>query len=159
MTQLDKHELLDTPHRLGIELVVVVKEELGIAELCEKSGFAGRVFLDAAAGAAAAAAEPSPGGLYAAIGAQYYALPMEEAMADERIQAHGKRSRENSWVEGNMEGEGRQLGGLVVGGQTAGSLSYGFVEAEWGDHAVHEDPEGLLAACRVVTGKAGKAAL
>ena len=137
----------------------MVKEALGVAEMCDKSGFTGMVFLDGAAGEAAAATNPNPApaGLYAAIGAEYYAAPMEEAMKNPRIQAHGARSREKSWVGGNMEGEGRQLGGMLVGGKS--EIVFGYAETEWGDHAVHESLEELLTACRAVTGKLPKASL
>jgi hypothetical protein len=133
-----------------LELVVVVKEELGVGEMCEVSGFSGRVYLDAAAGEAASG-EARPGGLYAAIGAMYEARPIEEAMGDARIQAHNARAQAKDWVDGNMEGEGRQLGGMLVGGAGAGGgLVFGYTESEWGDHAVHESLEPLLGACRAV---------
>lgn len=129
--------------------MVVVKEALGVGELCEKSGFGGKVFLDAVGGEAAKAGAP-PAGLYAAIGAEYESREFEDAAADEKIQAHGARSAAKTWVEGNMEGEGRQLGGMVVGGPQAGVV-FGYAEQQWGDHAVHECPEALLAACRAAT--------
>ena len=160
MAQLGGHALLGTPQCPGVELIVVVKEALGVDELCEVSGFAGNVFIDAAAAAAAADVDaPSPGGLYAAISAEYYGLPMEEAMANERIQGHGARSRKKSWVKGNMEGDSRQLGGMLIGGNPSGQIAFGYTEGEWGDHAVHECLDELLVACRAIAGKAPKASL
>lgn len=138
----------------SVELVVVVKEALGVGEMCEKSGFDGKVYLDAVAGAAAVADPPGPGGLYSAIGAGYESREMGTpdtpgtAAADENIQRHGARSATKDWVEGNMEGEGRQLGGMVVGGSNG--VVFGYVEQQWGDHAVHECPEAVVEACRAV---------
>jgi len=50
-------------------------------------------------------------------------------------------------VQGNMEGEGRLLGGLIVVGPNDQGVLFEYREEVWGDHAKLED---VLAACKKI---------
>lgn len=126
----------------GVELIVVVKEVLGVQELRKLTNFSGRIFVDEASSQGAEKALPGQG-LFKAMGA---AVMGKEGFENKKVHVHGARAKAAGW-EGDMAGEGTQLGGMIVG--SGGAAEYIYVEQEWGDHAVH-DPESWGAALQIL---------
>lgn len=106
----------------GVKLVGVVHEKLGVEEFsdCFKNG---EIYFD------------KEKAFYNALGMRWEGL---SSMLKPSVIKNVKRVR-NRGVEGNLKGEGRLLGGLLVVGAGNSGVSFEHREAVFGDHASMED--------------------
>ncbi|KAG5176576.1 peroxiredoxin-like protein [Tribonema minus] len=120
---------------LGVSLTGVVHEELG-ADVFAKEFFGdGLLYFD------------EKKAFFESLGSRWLGLKglMYPSVIKNAQRAKGKG------VEGNWEGEGRLLGGLLVVGKGDEGVLFEHREKAFGDHASMDD---ILAACRKAVGKA-----
>jgi len=122
--------LLPILNAKNIRLIGVVHEELGAAEFAEKF-FVGPIYLD------------SDRSFFKALGNRWLGLT---GFFKIDVWKNIFRAKQIG-IEGNMKGEGRLLGGLLVIGPGDQGVIFEHREQVWGDHANLDD---VLAACEKI---------
>lgn len=122
---------------LGVELYAVVHQTLGVEEF--RPFFKGDIFLD------------SERRFY---GPKERWMFLTGLMRPSVYMAMYRVSQKG--VSGNMDGEGRLLGGVYVVGPGDQGVVYEYREGEWGDHAPLHD---ILAAARTIKGTGSDSAV
>lgn len=122
---------------LGIPLVIVVHERLGVAEL--RTFFKGEclVVLD------------EKREFFVSVLGNRWLADVKAGFALKDVQANAKRATAAGFP-GNMKGEGRLLGGVLVVGPEDRGVVWQCQERVWGDHAPVAD---VLQAARFMAGK------
>lgn len=122
---------------LGVKLVAVVHEANGVDKFRPYFGGEGNIFLDSDRSLMKALWLGKGDGYLGIIG---MVLPS--------VIRNARRAKAKKGLKGNMEGEGRHLGGLLVMKAGDGGVVFQHNEAVFGDHA---DLADVLAAAKVST--------
>jgi len=114
-----------------INLVGVVHEKLGVPEFKKGSFEQGNLYLD------------QDKSLFKLLGDRWLGFT---GFLSPKVWGNLNRAKGKGF-EGNMEGEGRLLGGLLVVGPGDQGVIFEYKEEVWGDHA---DLKDVLEACKMM---------